>query len=392
MAVDHLKADSTETLRVLLVSPHPPPTGGIARGTTLLLQWLETEAGVAVHTVDISPRWRSVVDVRMWKRVFGGGLQGLRDGWRCLSAWVTFRPHVLHLNTAGQLRGPWDTTMIALARLVSLRSVYFIHMGRLSEIVQGGGLEWWGMRWAIRLADRVVGLDAASEAVLQRLLPPGRAVRLPNAIPAPLPPRGIAPVSQDGPTVLYLGHILPTKGMNELVTAWRELKPRGWRLRLAGAGSTNYQDELLQMAGPGVDITFLGDLPPEGASLEMLAADIFVLPSHTEGFPNALLEAMAAGKASVSTSVGAISEMLDTDGDERCGIVVQPRDAHALATALGELMSNPQLRETLARRARAKVERCYTTDRVFPRLLELWRRLARRAATKDVSGHAVEEI
>ncbi|MEI2724755.1 MAG: glycosyltransferase family 4 protein [Verrucomicrobiota bacterium] len=104
----------------------------------------------------------------------------------------------------------------------------------------------------------------------------------------------------------------------------------------------------------------------------MQAAEVFVLPTYTEGFPNVILEAMAAGKAIVSTRVGAIAEMLDADGESPSGLVIQPRDAGSLANALRQLLSDAELRETLGARARGKVTRCYSTDVVFRRLLDLW--------------------
>jgi glycosyltransferase involved in cell wall biosynthesis len=162
--------------------------------------------------------------------------------------------------------------------------------------------------------------------------------------------------------------------------AWRELRPQGWRLRLAGLGNAAYQKELLGIVGPDAGVEFLGDLPPEVAWRHMQAAEIFVLPTHTEGFPNVILEAMAAGKAIISTRVGAVPEMLDADENEPCGLVIAPRDAGALVAALRQLLSDRELRETLGRRAQAKQARAYTTDVVFGRLLRLWKDAAGQKA------------
>jgi len=365
-------------LRVLLVSPLPPPSGGIGRWTVLLLGWLQSKPGVAVRTVDTSPRWRAVEDMKLWKRVVGGILQGLRDGWRASLQLARFRPHVVHLNTSAQLRGPWDTVMLAVATMLGVRSIYHLRMGRLPQILARKRWEWWGLWGALRLADQVVVLDQESEEALKRVLPAKRVVRLPNAIAPPSP--GVGHAGAEGPSVLYLGHVIPTKGMKELMEAWRELRPRGWRLQLAGLGSTTYQEALRQVVGPDAGVAFLGDLPPEAAWRCMQAAEVFVLPTYTEGFPNVILEAMAAGKAILSTRVGAVPEMLDADRDEPCGLVVKPRDVAALAAALRQLLSDPQLRETLGRRAQAKLARSYTTDVVFDRLLRLWNHAAGRQA------------
>ena len=248
-------------------------------------------------------------------------------------------------------------------------------MGRLPEIMAGRGWEWWGLRWALRLAHVVVVLDKDSEAALKQLLPEARVVRLPNAI-------DLAPVKSEIPrlekkTVLFAAHVAATKGARELLEAWRELCPKDWCLRLAGLGNADYKKELIGIVGPDADVKFLGDLSHAHVLGYMQAADVFVLPTYTEGFPNVILEAMAAGRAIISTRVGAIPEMLEADSPEPCGIVIEPRDTGALTKALRLLISDLQLREALGRRAVIKLNRSYTTEIVFGDLLSLWRRARR---------------
>ena len=64
--------------------------------------------------------------------------------------------------------------------------------------------------------------------------------------------------------------------------------------------------------------------------------------------------------------------MLDTDSSSPCGMVVEPRDIPALADALRLVMADTSLREKFGRRALEKVRRCYDTDVVFQRLVEVW--------------------
>jgi hypothetical protein len=101
-------------LRVLLVSPLPPPNGGIGRWAVLLRAWLAEREAVELCVVDTSPRWRAVSDVAIWKRVIGGSMQGLRDAWRLLVGILRFRPHVVHITTSARLRGPWDTCVLVV--------------------------------------------------------------------------------------------------------------------------------------------------------------------------------------------------------------------------------------------------------------------------------------
>ena len=85
-------------------------------------------------------------------------------------------------------------------------------------------------------------------------------------------------------------------------------------------------------------------------------ANIFCLPSHWEGFPLSLLEAMAAGVAVIATSVGDVSEMLDGG---RAGVLVPAHDVDRLAGAIHRLAMDPVERYRLGSTARARVEAHY---------------------------------
>ena len=81
------------------------------------------------------------------------------------------------------------------------------------------------------------------------------------------------------------------------------------------------------------------------------------MPSHVEPLGNATLEAMAAGVPVVGTRVGGIPEMVV---ERETGLLVPPRDARSLASAIGQLAQSPQLRAKYGAAARARVERAFT--------------------------------
>jgi glycosyltransferase involved in cell wall biosynthesis len=120
--------------------------------------------------------------------------------------------------------------------------------------------------------------------------------------------------------------------------------------------------------------TFLGhrdDVPTR-----MADGDIFVLPSRSEAFPNAVLEAMAAGIPIVASGVGGIVELID---DGVGGLLVPPGDARVLADRLCRLMSDPALASRLGDAARAKAHTCYSFDRMVAAFESLYLvELARR--------------
>jgi glycosyltransferase involved in cell wall biosynthesis len=105
--------------------------------------------------------------------------------------------------------------------------------------------------------------------------------------------------------------------------------------------------------------TFLGhrdDVPARLAD-----GDIFVLPSRSEAFPNAVLEAMAAGLPIVASGVGGIVELID---EGETGWLAPPGDARVLADRLCRLMNDPGLASRLGDAARAKAQARYSFDRM----------------------------
>jgi hypothetical protein len=99
-------------------------------------------------------------------------------------------------------------------------------------------------------------------------------------------------------------------------------------------------------------VELTGWLEPAVREQQLNRAAVFCLPSHAEGLPMALLETMAAGKAVVASRVGGIPEAV-RDGEN--GLLVPPRDAQALATALARVPADAGLRARLGERARDTV-------------------------------------
>jgi glycosyltransferase involved in cell wall biosynthesis len=99
-------------------------------------------------------------------------------------------------------------------------------------------------------------------------------------------------------------------------------------------------------------------------------AYVCVLPSLWENFPYALLEAMACGTPVVATTVGGLPELIDHGGS---GLLVPPDDPEALTTALCTLLDDPALRDEMGRNARQRVENRFSTERVLPEMLRVYR-------------------
>jgi glycosyltransferase involved in cell wall biosynthesis/ribosomal protein S18 acetylase RimI-like enzyme len=166
------------------------------------------------------------------------------------------------------------------------------------------------------------------------------------------------------------------KGLQYLLEA-AAILPRGgpgFRVAIAGDGPARATlERLARDLGVSDTVTFLGfrqDIP------ELLAvADVVVLPSLREGLSISLLEAMAAGKAIIATSIGSQRELAS---QAEMALLVPPADPVALADAIQRFAGDPALMTRLAARALSLFEERYTEDRMLNAYRQLYLRLLER--------------
>jgi glycosyltransferase involved in cell wall biosynthesis len=163
------------------------------------------------------------------------------------------------------------------------------------------------------------------------------------------------------------------KGHRYLVESFSGLKRKDARLLLVGDGPG--RDNLKrQVAQLGLEARVL--MPGNQADVLpwLQALDVFALPSYAnEGVPQALMQAMAAGVAVISTPVGSIGELVR---HEETGLMVPPQDAAALGAAIERLLDEPALGQRLAQAARAWVSGHYSRERMLDGMETVFRSVA----------------
>lgn len=153
--------------------------------------------------------------------------------------------------------------------------------------------------------------------------------------------------------ILFLGWLETFKGIYELIEAVQKIKEKGllFHLTIGGNGTQiGHLKKIVQEKNLESFVTIAGWLKGIHKFDALQKADIFVLPSHAEGFPNALLEAMCSGKACVATNVGAVADVLD----ENTGFIIPVRNSNALEKKLTILIENTSLRLTFSNNALKK--------------------------------------
>ena len=178
--------------------------------------------------------------------------------------------------------------------------------------------------------------------------------------------------NSDCKIVTAIGRISQEKGHGFLLEAAKTVVRQYPDTQFLVVGDGPLLDELKGMCA-GLPVKFTGsrdDIP------QVLAlADIFVLPSLTEGTPMVLLEAMSAGKPVVSTDVGAIPSILRHMEN---GLLVRPASAEQLASALLFLLANPVAAAAMGERARIEAQHLYSSQKMAESYLSLYRMVLKK--------------
>jgi glycosyltransferase involved in cell wall biosynthesis len=198
---------------------------------------------------------------------------------------------------------------------------------------------------------------------LQTVVVPGAGVDLRRYASKPLPPH------VDGVVFLMIARLEEPRGVMEYAAAARDLKARanGARFLLAGPlGKGPGAVTMDALAAAGGALEYLGSL--DDIRKTLASCHVFVYPSHAEGMPLAVLEALATGRPVITTDIAGCRETVD---DMVSGCLVPPGDATALATAMDSFLKRPDVIPATGRAARLKAERRFDRTNVNRTLLEV---------------------
>ena len=246
-------------------------------------------------------------------------------------------------------------------------------------------------RWSLRRAHALVAVSRSTTRQLARLGFSSDAVRIvPNEPDRRPPPLGEAPLAvrrslgapDDAALILGVGRLSPEKGFDVLLEAMAATGRNGappWngaRLVLAGEGPERAALERrirrLGLDGRAILLGHRADVPDL-----LAAADLFVLPSLSEGSPNALLEALQAGVPVVASDIEGIRDLAE-NGQQ--AVLVPAGDPQALGQAVATLLADRESRERLASRGRERLQ-ATPADRTA-QLLELYAGLTASAVVE----------
>jgi glycosyltransferase involved in cell wall biosynthesis len=308
----------------------------------------------------------------------------LRVPFLVLAQWLVVTRHLLRRRVAlvhAHWLLPQGLTASLAAAMLGSRRLVTAHGSDVFAL--RGALSRYCKRLALRLADTVTVNSTATAAAVAALAPDAcRVERIPmGATGAAVSASRDRSGALDGPVLVFVGRLVPDKGVADLLRAVRRLRERfpGAVAHVIGDGPerASLEREARELGIAGC-VHFLGWLSQDEVQRQLRSADIFVGPSRPgedgtlEGQGLALAEAMLAGIPVVATAVGGIPDAIR---DEETGLLVPPGRPDAIAQAVCRLLDDRELAGRLAGSARALAQAEFTRAVSAERFSALYTRL-----------------
>ena len=307
---------------------------------------------------------------------------------------AAFRRHRIDLAHSHEFSmavyGAWGSWLAGVQHVITMHGsrYYAAHLRRRVA-----------MRAAIAFSGRTIAVSNPLADHISRDLQVRRS-RIPTILNGVRPPQPLAPTLREelgletsDRLIVSVGNLYPVKGHQHLLDALALLSERHPGVHVAISGRGDLEHALRCRArelGVSKRVHLLGLRADVPAVLK--AADVFVLPSLSEGLPLALLEAMFAGCPIVATNVGDVSIAL---AHGEAGALVEPGNPQALAHAIDELLSNPLEARALGARASRRAAAEYDVSRMVQHYSTVYEGLlARRPVprTRFLPGHASSNV
>lgn len=344
-------------MNIILVSPLPPPMGGIATLTERMLNKLSSSE-IEIKCVNVAHS----VDKTSNNITNTNGIDSILIMCRAISS-VFFnclmrRCDAIHINSSSGNGTIRDYYIEKVAHLFKIPVIIHYHCN-LDHAVNKSKLAKKYSLKCFKLAKKIIVLNRSSQNFVKN-----------NGFCAQVIPNGISKeliasnhqINNCVQKAVFTGRVSKSKGCMEIYECAKAYPHINFYL----AGLID--DSIEEIMGTLNNIYLLGSLSHDEVIEQLDSADLFIFPSYTEGFSISLLEAMARGVPCVTTNVGANRDMLEDKG----GIIIEPQNAQALIDAV-EKMSSYEIRENMSLWNINKVKEEYTEEKMFKTFTKIYK-------------------
>ena len=364
--------DSAE-IRVLLCSPMNN-VGGISRWTGHIMNYHKANKSSIELDLFYHLKEGSYQNYSVFHRIFKGVRNYIPFLIGLNKKLTSTDYNVIHLSSSASIGLFRDLFSLQIAKRHGVRSIIHFHFGRIPDIFAKNNWEQKLFKKVAKRVDKIIVLDSQSLDFLKR-----EGYKSVEILPNPLAPSVIDIIEKHSDIVrrddliLFAGHLIPTKGVFELIEACRDID--NIALKMVGYVTEGMKSDLLAKAGDNwkewLEIT--GEQTFEDTIKDMLNAGIFVLPTYSEGFPNVILESMACASPIIASAVGAIPEMLGNLQDRQCGVCVEPKNVNQLKEAIAKMRDDREFAVNCGINAKQRVNDLYSMPTIWEKLTKIWR-------------------
>ena len=302
---------------------------------------------------------------------------------------LRYRSAVLHVHSASRASFWRKCLFMGLALAARWPVIFHLHGGGFATFYDA---ECGPVRRAVVrfFHDRAACIVVVSErwcAWMSLVTRNPRVVSISNPVALP----AASDTAREPQLVAFTGRLCEQKGVFELLQAVLGLRRTfpGLRVECAGDGEVDEVERCVTSMGLASNVRVHGWIGRRKREDLLARASIFVLPSHAEGLPVSLLEAMAAGCAVVATTVGGIPDVVE-DGFN--GLLVPAGDSRALEAALARLLADRELAREMGRAARATIASRFTPERTVSQVEELYSDLGVGRETRTQRPRATHRL
>ncbi|NMD70173.1 glycosyltransferase family 4 protein [Bacillus sp. DNRA2] len=343
-----------EYLRVLLISPLPPPAGGIATWTKLYLN-----SGIVkknfINIINTSIKGKRLYNIDK-RSIIEEFVRAFKIYYKTRKA-LKEQYDIIHMNCScskfGMIR---DYFCIKAAKNDNSKIVVHFHCDTNYMIKDVFNL--FLFKKICNTADKIFCLNISSYNHVNSISP-DKSIIIPNFIEIEKSYiNNDKIIANKIKNIVFVGHVIRSKGCVDI----NLIAERMPDLNFCLIGKVS--DEIKHLPKP-INLCYLGEISKDQVIEHMLSGDIFLFPTYTEGFPNVVLEAMACGLPVISTPVGAIPEMIEDFG----GKIIDVGNIDGFINAI-ESLQDKKIREKMSIWNREKVKTHYSLNLVMEKIFK----------------------
>jgi glycosyltransferase involved in cell wall biosynthesis/ubiquinone/menaquinone biosynthesis C-methylase UbiE len=357
--------DASVRPKVLVIGPVPPPAFGVAKATKLMVESPTLAEHVQIIHMDTS-------DVRGFTNMGKLDVHNLALGLSHLGQLVRLlrreRPQVALLTASqGKFALVRDWLLAYLCRHFGACTTTYLRGSGYAQIRANQGLiAFHLLRSMLKHSACVFVLGESLVSMAQAVYPKTPVAVIPNGCPPAVRPDQVSVRRRGTPVLVYIGRISYEKGVEEALLAARSIVAAVPALEFIICGewdSPAFEARVRSLAesyGLANNVRFPGPLSVDERADVLADAWVLLAPSHSEGQPWVILEAMSAGVPVVATDTGAVAE---TVGDGQTGFVVPIGDDERLAAYVTTLLKDDDLWSQFSRQAVRRYQEHFTVER-----------------------------